>query len=264
MSFRVRVSPLEKEYVFDMLDSYGIGYVKEEFYIWYCGICGKVYKEKVAICTGLNCDNTDMERVQVGDFIGWTYNYIIERKKESDLLSSLHDNRLYIQLKNMAELFHRNCALVFEGRFEDVIEKEMDRIKLLRFNGTDGKTIGGATARLKQLMSIPAECFQYGISFIQVRDLDQLLKMLKYFDYKCGTAPTLRTKRSSIAKDLPKFLRLLMGIEGMGIKYSTLIYDQYRDASALIPALENGDLHKTVKGIGVKREELIRKWFLND
>ena len=264
MSYKLRVSPLEKQYVFDTLDNYGIGYVKEEFYIYYCILCGKTYKKKPNACTGIGCDNTDIDKVQVGDFVGWYYNYIIERKKGKDLLNSLHDNRLYIQLRNMAEFFHSNCALVFEGRFEDVISNEMDRIKLLRFRGAGGKAVGGATARLKQLMSIPATCCQYGISFIQVKDLDQLIKMMKYFDYKCGTLPKLRHKRSPIAKDLPKFVRLLMGIEGIDIKYAARIYEHYTDAENLIPALRNGDVHKLIKGIGVKREELIKKWFLGE
>jgi len=261
MSFRIRVSPLEKEYVFEELDQYGIGYVKEEVYIYYCTVCDKTYRAKQDKCSEEDCDNTEIAKVQIGDIIGWNYNYVIERKKESDLLSSLSKNRLYHQLRNMKEFVGTNCALVFEGRFEDVIRKEKARIKKLIAKGFPRKVIMGANARLKQLMSIPATCCQYGVSFIQVKDLHQLLDMLKYFDYKCGEDPQIKPKRISIAKDLPKFLRLLMGIDGVGLKYAGRIYEQYKNTPQLTHALVTGELHNRVKGIGVKREELIRKWF---
>lgn len=260
---RVRVSPLEKKYVFEALDQYGIGYTKEELYIHYCIMCGKIWREKPE--TDDFEDLHNIETAQLGDIIGWNYNYIIERKKENDLLASLNNERLYIQLRAISELFNGCGALVFEGRFKDVINNEKERIKVLKAKkGLSKKQLIGTNSRLKQLMSIPATCNQYGVSFIQIDDIDELMKMLKYFDYKCGSTPKIRVKRKPIYQSIPPFMQLLVrGVDGIGLKYATNVYQKYKSAEDLVPALKNGDILK-IKGIGKSRAKLLRSYFLNE
>ncbi len=253
---KIRVSPLEKPYVFDELDQMGVDYIKEEFYIYCCLICGRLYKDKSKQC---ECGSEEIISEQCGDIIGWNYNYIIERKKGKDLIASLSDDRLYTQLRIMSEYFDGCCALVFEGRFEDVVEEERKRLAIQVKQGKlSERQMNG---RFAQLMSIPATCVQYGVSFIQVKDLRQLVKMLKYFDYKCGTEPKIRLKRHKLHKLIPDYIKRLTVTDGISLELALRINEQFPDEESLKQGLRSGSIlaEKKVKGIAKGKYELLRK-----
>ena len=228
------IDSAEKPYVFEAFDLMGLSYIKKDLRLWYCTECKKISIEPF-LCCG------DVESEKVADIVGDTWNYAIERKKGSDLVSSL-DGRLYEQLEKLASYFRGNVALVLEGDIETLCRDE-------RFSSRAG-----------QIRSVPATCMQYGVSFIQIKDITALCKMIKYFEYKCGTEPKLRNKRHRINKLLPKALRLYNGIEGVGPKLGLELYSHYKRPWELGIALEN-DLLPKIKGLGPKGKDNLKEWF---
>jgi ERCC4-type nuclease len=253
---KLRISPLEKEYVFEELDRSHVEYVKEELSVYYCVICGAISRKRETFVHQGGCDNTDITREIMGDIVGWNYNYVIERKKGIDLLRSLDNDRLYFQLQHLNELFSGCCALVFEGTFEDIIKEEIERVKVYK-----GEIYKGVLSRIDQLYSISATCTQYGVSFLQVPNLSELIKMLRYFDYKCGQTPKIRTQRKQIHEPIPKIVTLLTGIEGIGLIYALRLFRNYRHLQDLIVDLQNDSFKKT-EGFGEKRIELLKEWLI--
>lgn len=253
----VKVSPLEKPYVFEALDKAEIDYIKKEHTVWYCLLCGKTHTEKPKKCS--ECDDLGIKSESLGDIVGGNNNYIIERKMKGDLLSSLTNDRIYNQLRMMAEIYGSCSALVFEGRFDDVIEEQKLLRKQFKTQG-DKKRIKGVNYRIAQLYSIPATCCQYGVSFIQVKDLEELIKMLKYFDYKCGEVPKIRRNRKRIHAALPNIVKQLLTVDGLGMKYAGNIAEKYKTVASLCRALEINSFGG-VPGIGPARYQLLKKTF---
>jgi len=228
------IDSAEKPYVFEAFDLMGLSYMKKDIRLWHCIECKKI-SLKAFECCG------DVESEKVADIVGTNWNYAIERKKGSDLVSSL-DGRLYEQLEKLASYFKGNVALVFEGDIETLCRDE-------RF-----------ASRAGQIRSIPATCMQYGVSFIQIKDITALCKMIKYFEYKCGTEPKLRLRRGRVNKLLPKPLRLYNSIEGVGPKMGLELYTRFHQPWELGLALANGTLPK-IKGLGPKGIKNLMEWF---
>lgn len=225
---KILVSPLEKKYVFEELDKYNVSYEKKEFTIYYCTVCDLIYKENPRVC---ECGSLDIDSTSLCDIVGSKLNYGLERKKGSDLIHSLNDDRIYFQLQAMKEIFKGNAGLVFEGSFQKVASKERARARKLAKEwkqkgnyGMSKKIISSCEARIKQMLSIPAHCLSLGIAFIQVDDLKTLIDMLKYFDYKCGDAPKIREKRKNLSELMPSFVKQLCVTPTIGEKLATRIY----------------------------------------
>lgn len=262
---KVRVSPREKQYVFDALDQHEIDYMKGEFTCWYCEDCDKIYKikpqEECPECDG------KIKSISIGDFLGEKFNYCIERKKGIDLLNSLKEERVYLQLQAMYEFFGSNCALVLEGSFEDIIKEDRKRArgkarKMRQKNMYKEATIylKRVEASYKQLLSIPATCMQLGISFIQVDNIDMLIDMLKYLDYKCGTNPKIRGKRKKVSDLLPAFVKQLMTTDGIGDKLALAIFSVVQSQKTFIHYLKRfPEKILAVKGLGKKKLENLQK-----
>jgi ERCC4-type nuclease len=228
------IDSAEKPYVFEAFDLMGISYMKKDIRLWVCKECDKVSINPFECCG-------EVESEKVADIVGDNWNYAIERKKEGDLVSSL-DGRLYEQLEKLSTYFKGCVALVFEGDLEELCNNE------------------NYASRAGQIRSIPATCMQYGVSFIQVKDITALCKLIKYFEYKCGTEPKVRSKRHRINKALPKTLRLYKSIEGVGPKLGMEIYSHYKYPIEFAIALMNGTDVK-IKGLGPKGRENIKEWF---
>jgi len=231
----------EKPYVFEAFDLMGVDYIKKEIRFSVCEGCRKIYiyGEEPEEC----CEGEPYTSYRVADIVNDKYSIAIERKKGQDLVNSLYENRLYDQLTRLKEFFSGNVALVFEGDIEDLI-----------LDPNNEKIIG-------QIMSIPATCMQYGVSFIQVNDVTTLIRMLKYFDYKCGTEPKLRLRYEGINERLPEFIRLLCAIKGINIGLAKNIYKEYKSAFSLALDLHEGELKKIHK-VGPKIEAKLKNWFL--
>lgn len=276
---KIFVSPLEKEYFFEELDQFGIDYVKKETTVWICNDCGMIYKEKTEQCTGFvevsydkekgvknilhnGCKGTDFEVMHLADIVGENMNYAIERKNGSDLIHSLENNKIYIQLQNLKEIFSGNVALVFEGNFEEVANKERERVKKEFFKTKDKKLFSNCEARISQMYSIPAHCLSLGVAFIQVKDTLELLKMLKYFDYKCGQPPKIRDKRESLSKMLPSVVKKLMTIDGIGDKIATGIFKYAQTPAEVTDILRTNpkSLLKVDKLGPKKLENILKDW----
>ncbi len=232
----------EKPYVFDAFDLMRVDYLKKQIRFSVCEGCGHIYitGEEPKEC----CDEEGYEQHRVADIVGINYNWAIERKRGQNLVSSLTNNELYDQLEKLKSFFGSNWALVFEGSFEELI---LD---------PDNKS------RVGQILSIPATVMQYGGTFIQVNDVTTLIRMLKYFDQKCGKEPKIRLRYHSIDDSLPKFMRLLIGgVKGINIKTAQNVYSVYKNSFEFSLDLAEGKLKKIPK-VGKVWEERFKEWFL--
>ena len=231
----------EKEYVFEALDLMRVDYIKKEIRFSVCEGCGKIYiyGEELEEC----CDGEPYTSYRVADIVGSKLNFAIERKKGQNLVSSLTGNELYDQLKRLVAFFGSNVALVLEGSIEELILDEHNQ------------------SRIGQILSIPATCMQYGVTFIQVNHISTLIRMLKYFDQKCGTEPKLRLRYFSIDETVPKLTRLLCGIPGFSIKLSGNIREKYSNMLEVALALSE-DTFGGIPKVGPKKIETMKEWII--
>lgn len=231
----------ENENVINTFDLMRVDYQRKELKFEVCEGCNRLYihGEEPEEC----CEGEIYETIKAGDIIGGNYNYIIEVKRRMDLVNSLNENHLYDQLERMVGVFGSNVILCFVGRFEDLLLDEHG-----------GKRAG-------QLLSIPAVCAQYGISFIQVNHMSTLIRMLKYFDEKCGKEPKIRNRYFRRADILPKTIRVLMAITGIGEELAKNIYAKHRSIKDIVISLEM-DQFGPVKKIGPKKTEMLYEWLM--
>ena len=186
--------------------------------LWFCNDCNLIYKEKPEIC---ECGSKDVGFEKVGDIRGPNWEYGMEIKIGDDLYSSL-DDRVYFQLDGLRGFFKGCVALVFVG---DLFKLAMDH-----------------PDRAGQILSIPATCMQYGVSWINVKSVLQLAKLLKYFAKKAGTLPKLRLKRRRISDLMPKRMIILLGIKYVGEKMALQLSKRYRSVTDVGIALRTGKL----------------------
>lgn len=232
----------EKEYLFKAFDLMEVDYITKEIKFAVCEGCGKIHihGEEPEYC----CEEEPYTNYRVADIVGKNYNFAIERKRGQNLVSSLYENELYDQLEKLRTFFGSNWALVFEGSFEELILDPDNQ------------------SRIGQILSIPATVMQYGGTFIQVKDVTMLIRMLKYFDQKCGSEPKVRLTYHSTDEKLPKFVRLLIGgIKGINMKLAKNIYSQYKNSFDLSLDL-NEDRLKKIPKIGKVWKEKLKEWLL--
>ena len=232
----------EKPYVFEAFDLMREDYIKKEIRFAVCEGCRRIYIPEEApdpVC----CEGEPYTSYRVADIVGANYNWAIERKRGQNLASSLYQNELYDQLEKLRAFFGSNFAVVFEGSFEELI-LDPDN-----------------ASRIGQILSIPATVMQYGGTFIQVNDITTLIRMLKYFDQKCGKEPKLRTRYHSIADDLPNFVRLLVGgVPGINVRLAKNINSVYSNAFDFSLAVFEDDLRK-IPLIGPVWKKRFKEWF---
>jgi ERCC4-type nuclease len=233
----------EKPYVFESFDLMKEDYIKKYIKFAVCEGCKKIYLPEDApspVC----CEGEPYTSYRVADIVGANYNWAIERKRGQNLVTSLNGNELYGQLEKLKAFFGSNWALVLEGTLEEL------------FLDPDNKSRRG------QILSIPATVMQYGGSFIQVNHITTLIRMLKYFDQKCGKEPKIRLTYHAIDENLPKFQRLLIGgIKGINIGKATDINSVYSNALDLSLDLSTNNLKK-IPRIGKVWREKLKEWFL--
>lgn len=205
--------------------------------LFFCEDCNEIYKEKPEIC---QCGSDQIISDKVGDIRGPNWEYAIEVKIGKDLYSSL-DGRVYKQLEDLSGYLKKNVALVFVG----------DLFKLALDNPD----------RSGQLLSIPATCMQYGVSWINVKNIIQLVKLLKYFASKAGKTPKLRIKKRHTTDLMPKRMVVLLGIKGVGEKLALELSKRYRSIFALALALHHDELRPgmipKLGAVGIKR---LKEW----
>lgn len=232
----------EKDYVFEAFDLMKEDYIKKHIKFAVCEGCGKIYihDEAPEEC----CEGEPYTSYRVADIVGANYNWAVERKRGQNLASSLHDNEIYDQMEKLKAFFGSNWSLVFEGSFEELILDPDNQ------------------SRIGQILSIPATVMQYGGSFIQVNHITTLIRMLKYFDQKCGKEPKIRLTYRSIDESLPKFERLLIGgVKGINRTLAKNINSQYNSAFDLSLDLTTDTLRKIPK-IGKVWKKKLKEWFL--
>ncbi len=186
--------------------------------LWYCEVCDKIYENKPEMC---ECGSNKLLFEKVGDIRGPNWEYAIEVKIGEDLYNSL-DSRVYAQLEGLSGFLKGKIALVFVGNLFQLARDHPDR---------DG-----------QLLSIPATCMQYGVSWINVRSVIELVKLLKYFAEKAGKAPKLRIKRTYSTELMPKRMIVLLGIKGIGEKIALELSKRYDSIFYLCQALYHSEL----------------------
>jgi len=186
--------------------------------LWYCEACDKIYENKPEMC---ECGSNKLLFEKVGDIRGPNWEYAIEVKIGEDLYSSL-DDRVYTQLEGLSGFLKEKIALVFVGDLFQLARDHPDRAG--------------------QLLSIPATCMQYRVSWINVRNVIELVKLLKYFADKAGKAPKLRIKRGYSTELMPKRMIVLLGIKGIGEKIALELSKHYDSIYRLCLALYSGEL----------------------
>ena len=211
----------------DVLNKMGKNFKLINNILWWCDDCNKIYEEKPEIC---ECGSKNVFFEKVGDIRGPNWEYAIEVKIGDDLLSSL-DGRVYAQLEGLSGFLKGKIALVFVGDLFQLAKDNPDRAG--------------------QLLSIPATCMQYGVSWINVKNVIQLVKLLKYFADKAGKAPKLRIKRTYSTDLMPKRMIVLLGIKGIGEKIALELCKVYSSIFSLCLALHRGELQPgMIKYIG--------------
>ena len=205
--------------------------------LFFCEDCNEIYKKKPEIC---ECGSDNIISDKVADIRGPNWEYGIEVKIGDDLLSSL-DGRVYKQLEDLSGYLKGNVALVFVG---DLFKLALDNPE-----------------RAGQLLSIPATCMQYGVSWINVKNVIQLVKLLKYFASKAGKTPKLRLKKRHTTDLMPKRMVVLLGIKGVGQKMALELSKRYRSIFSLGLALHHDEIKPgmipKLGAVGIRR---LKEW----
>ena len=221
----------------DVLNKMGINFVLVNNILWFCNDCNKIFLEKPDVC---ECGSKDVEFEKVADIRGPNWEYAIEIKIGEDLYLSL-DNRIYTQLEGLSGFLKGKIAFVFVGDLEKLVLDHPDRAG--------------------QIRSIPATCMQYGVSWINVKSIIELVKMLKYFAQKAGKAPKLRIKRTRSSDIMPKRMIILTGIKGVGEKMALELSKNYNSILDLCLDLDHGRIRK-VKGLGPIGIKRLKDWLI--
>lgn len=221
----------------DVLNKMGINFIITNNILWYCDGCNKISEEKPKIC---ECGSTKISFEKVADIRGPNWEYAIEIKIGEDLYSSL-DNRIYKQLEGLSGFLKGKIAFVFVGDLFQLARDHPDR--------------GG------QILSIPATCMQYGVSWINTKDLIELVRLLKYFAQKAGKSPKLRMKRIYSTDLMPKRMILLSSIKGIGEKMALELSKNYDSVLELCLALNMGRM-KRIKGLGIVGIKRLKEWLI--
>jgi len=224
------------------LDLMEVSYRVEEINVYVCKKCKKIYKSIPEKCTKIDdtfpeylstCDSEEFIAIKIADITNERRSFFLERKKGKDLSASLDEYHLYDQLERMMTLL-TTSSLVFEGDWDELLSDPHNQ------------------TRIGQIMSIPATCAQYGVSFIQVKNTKELVKMLKYFDEKSGTEPKLRTQYRPRVRNIPKAMTLYMAVPGISEKLAKNIYEVYPIPVQLAHAIMQG-IVKKIQKIGPKK-----------
>lgn len=221
----------------DVLNKMGINFIFINNILWFCNDCDKIYKHKPDVC---ECGSKDVEFEKVADIRGPNWEYAIEIKIGEDLYSSL-DDRLYTQLEGLSGFLKGKIAFVFVGDLEKLALEHPDRAG--------------------QIRSIPATCMQYGVSWINVKSIIELVKMLKYFAQKAGKAPKLRMKRTRSSDIMPKRMIVFSSIKGVGEKMALELSKNYDSVLDLALAL-NMNRMKRINGLGPIGIKRLKDWLV--
>jgi len=222
----------------DVLNKMGKNFKIINNILFFCENCDKIYKYKFDICE-CGAENSAVSE-KVGDIRGPNWEYAIEVKIGEDLYSSL-DDRVYTQLEGLSGFLKGNIALVFVG---DLFQLARDHPE-----------------RAGQILSIPATAMQYGVSWINVKNVLQLVKLLKYFASKAGKLPKLRLKRRHISDLMPKRMIVLLGIKYVGEKMALELSKRYDSIFDLALALHQNRIRPgmipKLGAVGIKR---LKEW----
>jgi len=223
----------------EVFDKMSINYKQVNNILFFCEDCNKIYKEKPESC---ECGSTNLISEKVADIRGPNWEYAIEIKIGEDLYSSL-DDRVYAQLDGLSGFMKGCIALVFVG---DLFQLALDHPE-----------------RSGQLLSIPATCMQYGVSWINVKNIIELTKLLKYFASKAGKMPKIRTKRRLISDIMPKRMIVLLGIKGVGEKIALELSKRYNSIFSLALALHRDEIVPgMIPQLGEGKITLLKQWLL--
>lgn len=175
-----------------------------------------------------------IEQLLVGDVIDEEKGICFERKEVGDLVNSISNNRIHVQLANMQKNFENNY-LIIHGSFKELF-----------FNPHFKKFT--VSHKLGILSSISV---RYKVKLIQVDNLNQfvgvMLKIIeKTDDGKNMSIPIRLEKKSS--KDI--LTGILYQIPGLGIKRAGEISEKYKTLRLLQQRLE--EKRFDVKGVGKK------------
>ncbi|KKM96542.1 hypothetical protein LCGC14_1177070 [marine sediment metagenome] len=207
--------------------------------LWFCNDCDLIYKEKPDEC---ECGSKDVEFEKIADIRGPNWEYAIEIKIGDDLYNSL-DNRVYAQLEGLSGFLKGKIALVFVGNLEKLALEHPDRAG--------------------QIRSIPATCMQYGVSWINVKSIIELVKLLKHFAAKAGKSPKLRIKRTRSSDIMPKRMMVLLSIKGVGEKMALELSKVYPSIYGLCHDLYHGLIRAgMIKGLGPEGIRRLKDWLV--
>lgn len=177
---------------------------------------------------------TEIKELKIGDYI--VKNTIIERKTVSDFISSMINQRLHKQIKNLQQC--ENKLLIIEGIEKQELYNEENG------NGVNANAIRGF------LLSI---ILKHKIPIIFTKNPEDTAKFISVLSNKKSTEISLNfNKKPKTQKEQLQFI--LEGFPGIGPKTSKKLLNEFKSIKNIINAPE-----KELKKILGKKAEIVKK-----
>lgn len=203
---------------------------------------------------------TEIKELKIGDYI--VKNTIIERKTVSDFISSMINQRLHQQIKDLQQC--ENKLLIIEGIEEQelyndydesfhnyAISQEAIRNRPAEFRGKLKKTKGLSSNAIRGfLLSIT---LKHKIPIIFTKNPEDTAKFISVLSNKKSTEISLNfNKKPKTKKEQLQFI--LEGFPGIGPKTSKKLLSEFKSVKNIINASE-----KELKKILGKKAEIVKK-----
>lgn len=193
--------------------------------------------------------NVVSDALDVGDIMVFgNQTFLIERKTESDFISSLLDGRLFKQMRNLAETSDVNGyvpCLLFIG----------DKWKIWKFRNVKPIQVAGALNTIQ---------FKFGVQIIEERTESaaglRLLNLIQMYDpeKKVDKVYPIRTISKKNLTNAEYVRGILEGFPTIGATMAKRWQEEFMTLDECLKAINNGELAK-IKGFGEKTLEAIRK-----
>jgi DNA excision repair protein ERCC-4 len=193
--------------------------------------------------------NVVSDALDVGDIMVFgSQTFLIERKTESDFVSSLLDGRLFKQMRNLAETSDVNGyvpCLLFVG----------DKWKIWKFRNIKPIQVAGALNTIQ---------FKFGIQIMEEKTESaaglRILNLVQMYDpeKKIDKVYPIRTISKKNLTNAEYVRGILEGFPTIGPTMAKRWQEEFMTLDKCLKAINNGELIK-LKGFGDKTLEAIKK-----
>jgi len=198
----------------------------------------KIYKYISGIVGEQNCRK---EQLKIGDIVSEGKNICIERKSINDFYSSITNQRIFEQAKQMCENYDNNYVLI-SGAFKQLL--------------TDPNIFYAKSSVF--LGAIASLCEKYKIIVITVENDKQLCYLACKLIEKSGELVDYNPCRQLATTESCR-ISALTAVRGISVKKATALYNKFGSISAICAA----DVESlcVVNGIGAKLADDIKEVF---